>query len=97
MRVTLLTQTECGFCDQANELLRRLAGEYALEIQTVDIASPAGQELAARGGIMLPPGILLDDEAVLYGRPSERRLRREIERRLTPGVSAPGAGSGRAR
>jgi glutaredoxin len=85
VRVTLLTQAECDVCEQANALLRRLAGEYALDIQMVDIASPAGQRLAAGGGIMFPPGILLDDEAVLYGRPSERRLRREIERRLAPG------------
>jgi thiol-disulfide isomerase/thioredoxin len=82
VRVTLLTQTECGFCDQADDLVQRLAGEYPLDINTVDIASAAGQQLAAEGGIMFPPGILLDDEPVLYGRPSERRLRREIERRL---------------
>jgi glutaredoxin len=85
VRVTLLTQTECGFCEQANELIRRLAGEYALDVETVDLATPTGQRLAANGGIMFPPGILLDGEAVLHGRPSERRLRREIERRLAPG------------
>jgi glutaredoxin len=82
VRVTLLTQAECDFCAHANALLRRLAGDYELDIESIDLESPAGQRLAAEGGIMFPPGILLEGEAVLYGRPSERRLRREIERRL---------------
>lgn len=31
---------------------------------------------------MFPPGIFLDGEPFSYGRPSERKLRRELERRL---------------
>jgi hypothetical protein len=85
MRVTLLTQADCAFCGEADALLRRLASEYALEVQTLDVASSEGQRLATEGGIMFPPGILLGGEAVLYGRPSERRLRREIEHRLAAG------------
>ena len=33
-----------------------------------------------RGGVMFPPGIFIDGRAFAYGRPSERALRREIER-----------------
>ena len=83
MRITLLTQEECAFCDQAKAILARLATEYPLAVTMVDIASPRGQALATSGGVLFPPGILLDGQPFSYGRPSERRLRRELERRLS--------------
>src|SRR6266705_4988387 len=82
MHVLILTQEHCGFCEQAKEVLDRLAPEYGLSVSTLDLDSPKGEALAVRGGILFPPGIFLDGEPFSYGRPSERRLRREIERRL---------------
>ena len=78
MVVTLLTQENCAFCEQARELLAKLAGEFSLSISVVALDTPAGQELAERGGILFPPGIFVDGVAVSYGRPSLRRLRREL-------------------
>ena len=83
MEVLLLTQENCGFCAQAKELLDRLSGEYQLSVTTLDLNSPEGQALAMRGGVLFPPGIFIDGESFSYGRPSERKLRREIERRLS--------------
>lgn len=82
MDVLLLTREDCVFCEQAKELLARLAAEYPLTISTLDLHSPVGQDLALRGGVLFPPGIFLDGDAFSYGRPSERKLRRELERRL---------------
>ncbi len=79
MEVTLLTQGDCAFCDQAKEILDRLSAEYGLAVTTLELSSPEGRALAERGGIMFPPGIFIDGETLCYGRPSERRLRREIE------------------
>ncbi len=84
MNVLLLTQEHCGFCAQAKEILDRLAVEYELSVSTLDLGSPEGEAMAVRSGILFPPGIFLDGEPFSYGRPSERRLRREIERRLKP-------------
>ena len=84
MHVLLLTQKQCGFCVQAIEMLGRLAVEYEISVSTLDLASPEGEALAVRSGILFPPGIFLDGEPFSYGRPSERKLRREIERRLGP-------------
>jgi len=80
--VLILTQENCAFCDSARTMLERLAGEYPLSISTLSLESAAGQELAEKGGVLFPPGIFLDGEPCCYGRPSEGRLRREIERRL---------------
>ena len=81
MQVTLLTQDECGFCEEAKHLLDRLAQEYPIEVTELDLRSHEGERLAVAGGIMFPPGILVDGEPFGYGRPSERKLRRELERR----------------
>ena len=77
----LLTQDDCGFCAQARVLLERLSGEYELSVTTLDLNSSEGQALAIRGGVLFPPGIFLDGKAFSYGRPSERKLRRELELR----------------
>lgn len=82
MEIVLLTQESCAFCDQAKEILDRLAAQYDVSVSTVDLGTPEGQQLAEQGGMMFPPGILIDGEAFSYGRPSERKLRREIERRI---------------
>jgi len=82
MDVLLLTQNDCGFCAQAKELLARLSGEYGFSVSTLDLNSTGGQALAMRGGVLFPPGIFIDGEPFSYGRLSERKLRREIERRL---------------
>jgi glutaredoxin len=82
MHVLILTQEHCGFCEQAKEVLDRLSVEYGFSFSTLNVGSSEGQTLAMRGGVLFPPGIFLDGEPFSYGRPSERKLRREIERRL---------------
>lgn len=82
MKIVLLTQPDCDLCEHAHAVLERVARDYTLEITTSSFASPEGRELAASAGIMFPPGILLDDEPFSYGRLSERRLRRALDRRL---------------
>src|SRR6266700_1175219 len=80
--ILLLTQEHCGFCEQAHDILDRLSREYWLSVSTLDMCSPEGQRLATQGGLLFPPGILIDDEPFSYGRLSERKLRRELDRRL---------------
>lgn len=81
MNVLLLTQANCAFCDQAKDILDRLATEYDLHVSTLDLGTSEGQTLAVRNGIMFPPGILLDGEPFSYGRLSERKLRTALEAR----------------
>ncbi len=82
MDVTLLTQENCAFCEQAKEVLDRLSAEYPISVETLDLATPEGQALAERGGMMFPPGIFISGEPFSYGRPSEKKLRRELDRQL---------------
>jgi glutaredoxin len=82
VEITLLTRERCDSCELAKQILQRLSTEFSFSISIVDIDSPAGQGLAERGGILFPPGIFLDGEPFSYGRPSGRRLRKELGRRL---------------
>lgn len=81
VEVVLLTQNQCSLCDHAKVVLNRLAADYPLRLTTLDLASSEGRALAADGGILFPPGVFLDGEPFSYGRLSERKLRRELDRR----------------
>jgi len=85
MQVVILTQEDCAFCEQAKAIMSRLAAEYELEVSLLELSSPEGQTLALQGGVMFPPGIFIGGEPFSYGRPSERALRREVERRIAAG------------
>ena len=91
VQITLLTQSQCGYCEDAQETLRRLASEYPLKVIPLDIASPDGQTLAARAGVLFPPGVLIEGAPFSYGRLSERKLRRELDRRLHRDQASPGS------
>lgn len=79
--ITLLTRDSCEFCHDAEEVIERLSTEFPLHVTRVDIDSDEGRVRAIREGILFPPGILLDAVGFSYGRPSEKRLRKELERR----------------
>ncbi len=78
----LLSQRDCALCDDAKDILARLSSEYPLSVSTQDLSSPEGRDMAERVGLLFPPGLLLDGGAYSYGRVSERKLRRELEKRL---------------
>jgi hypothetical protein len=82
LEVVLLTQDDCAFCEQGKQVLERLAREFPLAVETRDLASVEGRTLAERGGVMFPPGLFVGGEPFSHGRVSERRLRRELRRRL---------------
>jgi hypothetical protein len=81
VEVTLLTQHDCAFCGVAKQILVRVGNEHPMQVREVDMASADGRRLAASAGVLFPPGVLLDGEPFSYGRLSERKLRRTLERR----------------
>ncbi|MGH2683407.1 MAG: glutaredoxin family protein [Actinomycetota bacterium] len=78
----LLTQGACAYCDDAKRLLDRLSAEYGFSVKIVDLDSLEGQHLAEGGGVLFPPGVFIDGQPFAHGRPSERKLRRELDRRI---------------
>lgn len=81
--IILLTQPACGLCDFAKRILTRLGERYPLLVTEIGLDTQAGRSLAAEAGVMFAPGVLVDGQPFSYGRLSERRLRRLLERRTT--------------
>ena len=79
---TLLTKEDCAYCDQAKQVLDRIAADYPLAVQCLNLESPQGEALARRVGALFAPVVLIDDELFSCGRLSERRLRRHLDRAL---------------
>ena len=79
--ILLLTQPACQLCNQAKDVLNRLASNFDLEVRELSFNSEAGKAFAERHRLLFAPGLLLDGEPFSYGRLSERKLRRELVRR----------------
>jgi glutaredoxin len=95
VRVTLFTAPHCHLCEQAKEVLDRVGADYDIEVETLSEESEWGQALMLEHLIAFPPGVLVDGKAFSYGRLSERKLRRELDRTgaakkgLTPALGVP--------
>jgi hypothetical protein len=79
--IVLITAPDCHFCADGKAVLARLAAHYPLTVREIAWSSSEGQALVARHGILFPPGLLIDEAYVGFGRVSERKLRRLLERR----------------
>lgn len=78
--ITILTQDSCAFCDQAKHILSRLAMDYPLSIREIRLDTEEGRNLAIQHGVMFAPGIFIDGTLFSYGRLSEKKLQRHLER-----------------
>ncbi len=78
--ITLLTKQNCHLCDHAKEVLVRVAAEYPIAVETVDLASREGRRVALEAGFLFPPGLLIGGRPFGQGRLSEGKLRRELDR-----------------
>ncbi|MGH3868446.1 MAG: glutaredoxin family protein [Pseudonocardiaceae bacterium] len=81
VQITLLIQTDCGLCDHAKQVLARVGQDHPLKVTEIDLASEQGHQLAAATGVMFAPGVLVEGEPFSFGRLSERKLRRTLDKR----------------
>jgi glutaredoxin len=80
-RITLLSRNDCGFCDDAKQVLARVGAQYPLQVVEVSLDSREGQAIATSAGVLFAPGVLVDGQPFSFGRLSERKLRRTLEKR----------------
>lgn len=73
--VTLLTRAGCHLCDDAHDVLARIAAEAAAELVVTDV--DADPRLRAEYGDYVPV-FLVDDIPHGYARVDEARLRRAL-------------------
>ncbi|MFI7190014.1 glutaredoxin family protein [Nocardia nova] len=81
--ITLLTQPACGLCRHAKQVLDKIGRDYPLTVTEIDLGGEEGRRLATDAGVLFAPGVLIDGRPFSYGRLSERKLRRTLERLTT--------------
>ena len=96
IHVTLLVQQGCHFCHDAEDILGRLEREYPIVVAKLDLTTEEGERTALRHGLLFPPGIVIEDQAVSSGRPSEGRIRKFLDAWVGPEASFKAAATGRA-
>ncbi|MHB1548765.1 MAG: thioredoxin domain-containing protein [Acidimicrobiales bacterium] len=87
LRVTVLSAPACELCEHAKAVLARVGEDYDLDVEECSTQTEQGRRLMLVHRVAFPPGVLLDGKAFSYGRLSERKLRRELERRRAPQAS----------
>ena len=78
--VLVLTQPACELCDHAKRVLEQLAPEYELTVRELSFDSEEGRALATAHRLLFAPGVLVNGSPFSYGRLSERKLRRTLDR-----------------
>ncbi len=71
MRVTLYTKADCGLCEEAASMLRRLRKQTRFELESVNIEADAGAN--ERYGSRIPV-IAVDGEEVAAAPLDEKQL-----------------------
>lgn len=77
--VTIVDSLGCHFCADAESAIDELAGEYAIAVERVPMASPSGIDLMQRHGAGMSPLVLLDGQFVSSGRLPRGRIRTMLE------------------
>lgn len=78
-RITFYTRKDCPLCDEAAHLLRRLAREFGLEVEEVDIETDPALLERYKESI---PALALDGEPLLSAPLDESRVRAAFTSRL---------------
>ena len=80
-RITLLSRDNCGFCDDAKQVLARVGAQYRLQVVEISLDSREGRPTATTAGVLFAPGVLIDGRPLSFGRLSERKLLRTLQKR----------------
>ena len=82
VRVAVVESEACHFCADAQHVLREAAARYPVEVRTVDVRSPEGEELMQAHRATMSPLVLLDGEFFSNGRLPRRKLAKVLAQRF---------------
>jgi glutaredoxin len=76
--LTLLTKSDCSWCNDGRKILKELSLEFPLQIEEVSLESERGRRLATEHHLVFAPGLIADEHLIAHGRMSKRALRRDL-------------------
>lgn len=76
IKIKFLTMIGCHNCEAAKKIFDEVMPEFKdkAEVEEIDIASPEGQELAGKYGVMASPGIVINEELFSTGGVDKEKL-----------------------
>ncbi len=77
--IVLVTSPACHFCEQAKDVLTRVADEYPIRWREIDIMSEEGAAAVRRHQVPFAPALFVDNRFHGHGRVSERKLRKALD------------------
>ncbi|GAA4409440.1 hypothetical protein GCM10023168_28210 [Fodinibacter luteus] len=81
IKVTVVESPSCHYCADAHQALEQLTGDgHPLEVTTLDVRDPAGQDLMRRHGAGMSPLVLVDGAFFSQGRLPRRKLARHLRK-----------------
>lgn len=80
IKVTLIYPSGCQHCVQVKGTLETLKIDYLdLVIEEIEVTTLEAQVLIQKHGILVSPGILINDEFFIMGGATESQLREKFE------------------
>lgn len=82
--IELFYSPTCLHCPEAKKILMEIAEEFSgkIQVEEINVLSPAGLEKAEKYGIKGVPSIILNSRAKITGVPTVQQLRKAIQRGL---------------
>ena len=88
--ITVVEAPACHYCADALQALQEFAEEgYSLDVRTLDVRDPAGQELMRFHGAGMSPLVLVDGLYFSQGRLPRRKLAKHLQQ-SSPGTQVAG-------
>jgi len=74
-KIQFLTMPGCHNCEAAQKIFDEIMPDFPnIEVEKIDIATDAGQELVQKYSIMASPGIIINDELFSAGGVNREKL-----------------------
>lgn len=81
MKLQFLTMIDCHTCAGVKKIIEEIRPDFSdLEIEEIDIASPGGQKLVQKYGIMSSPGIIIEGELFSTGGVNKEKLIEKLKK-----------------
>lgn len=76
IKIKFLTMQGCHNCEAAKKVFDEIMPEFKdkVEVEEFDMATPEGQELAGKYGVMASPGIVINEELFSTGGVDKEKL-----------------------
>lgn len=91
VQVTVVESDGCHFCVDARRVLADAAADFPVEVSTVDVRSPEGEDLMRAYRATMSPLVLVDGQFFSNGRLPRRKLAKVLRQRFTEPVPTGGA------